>query len=52
MTLEYITFCIEETIRACDIDDPYDEGYQDALCWVSELLDNLEPTSYKEKEAK
>lgn len=49
MTLEHIKLYIEETKRACDSYDPYDKGYEDALCWVSDMLDRLEPTTAKEE---
>lgn len=44
MTLEDIIYTIEETIRAGNDYDSYNEGYQDALFWVSDLLDKLEPS--------
>lgn len=44
MTIEQIIFTIEETIRACNDCDSYEEGYQDALFWVSDLLDKIEPS--------
>ena len=61
MTLEEIICTIEETIRACDKYDHYGNGYKDALCWVSDMLDTLEPSwheyprekpTYKDNHAK
>ena len=43
MTVEELISTVREALRVSTDYDPYAEGYQDALIWFSDMLDQLEP---------
>lgn len=52
MTIEEIICTTKEALRVSTDYDPYAEGYQDALIWFSDMLDQLEPSWHKFPEEK
>ena len=46
--IEQIRGEIRDVLCVSTDSDPYAEGYQDALCWVSDLLDKIELRSTEE----